>query len=914
MKYTRSNLPSEIAATERGRQVLKTFIPDYEQYANVDFNPIGTFGQGYHPEGMPRDIADQIVRALNGPIESVIPQALSRKSLDEVDLESFQAGPSPLDGPAVEVELRPMDETPTFRFQKQLSLDGEWALTEDLGSAPDWDQAIPAQVPGSVHMALFRAGRLPDPCFGRNQEIAREASYKSWYLRRRFHWAGGSLPQKLCFDGVCNRCQVWLNGTLLGDHEGMFGGPEWDVSALLREENELVVRLEAIPQEFEPSGPIVGKKPHLTSNSSWKRTVVSNNVYGWHYSNLPSLGIWNSVHLDAQPELALRHPFIATMDAASGAMRATVEIAARPEAWSGTLRGIIEPKNFSGKAWSFETDIDQRNSKPRLSFSIPEPRLWWPNGLGEQNLYTLTLTLTSKDGLEGESISTTFGIRTVRMAPLADGPKEDSYNWHFIINGKPSFIKGTGWCTMDALMDFSRARYDRFLHLAQIQNCQMIRAWGAGMPEKDDFYELCDQYGIMVMQEWPTAWDSHLTQPYEMLEDTVVRNTLRIRNHPSLILYCPGNESMNPYGKAIDMMGRRSVELDGTRAFHRGEPWGGSVHNYDSYWGRQSMDVHVNLTGKFFGEFGIACTPCAESVNRYLPEAEKNLWPPVEDGAFEYHTPIFGTADDISRLKQMVGYFAKPDCSFEQMTIASQLSQIVGVRHTLERARIRYPYCGGALYYKLNDNFPAMSWASVDWYGAPKLGHYVFQKSFAPTAAFVLPKTLNFNGTAHRLPLYLVDDLAQGSSQYQVLARVYNGKLERILEKTFEFEGEVSIPDQIGSLDLPYEDCCTPPILISIQLSKDGRPVFNTFYFFNYEARQGCLFELPKTRLALATRGGTACIENLGDYPAVGVCVSCPGQAYQFTAWENFIWLEPGERRSIRVDRTEGLAVSALNA
>lgn len=914
MKYNLNSLFSEVAATEHGQKTLEKFIPDYKKYANVDFNPIGSLGRSYHPDGMSPELADEIVHTMNNAIEDVVPEARTRKSLDELDLESFHAGPSPLSGPATEVILYPLANQPAFSPRGQLLLDGKWQLIEDDGDAPNWDQAIPAQIPCSIHTALFHAGRIPDPILGRNQETARAESYKSWYLRRRFHWDGSPFQQKLCFDGVCNRCQVWLNKTLLGEHEGMFGGPEWDVSTLLCEENELIVRLEAIPEEFEPSGPIVGKKPHRTSNSSWKHTVVSNNVYGWHYSNLPSLGIWNHVHLDAQPELALQHPFIATMDAKSGAMRATVEIKARPETWTGVLRGTIAPHNFSGTAWGFEINIDQRNPRPLLSFSIPEPRLWWPNGLGEQNLYTFTLTSISESGLEGESVSTTFGIRSVRMAPLADGPRPDSYNWHFVINGKPSFVKGTGWCTMDALMDFSRARYERFLHLAQIQNCQMIRAWGAGMPEKDDFYDLCDQYGIMVMQEWPTAWDSHLTQPYEMLEDTVVRNTLRIRNHPSLILYCPGNESMNPYGKAIDMMGRCSVELDGTRAFHRGEPWGGSVHNYDSYWGRQSLDVHVNLTGKFFGEFGIACTPCAESVNRYLPKNEKNLWPPLEDGAFEYHTPIFGTADDISRLKQMVGYFAKPDCSFEQMTVASQLSQIVGVRHTLERARIRYPYCGGALYYKLNDNFPAMSWASVDWYGAPKLGHYVFQKSFAPTAAFVLPKTMNFNGTAHRLPVYLVDDLAQGRAQYQALARVYNGKLERILEKTFEFEGDASIPDQIGSLDLEYEDCCTPPILISIQLSKDSRPVFNTFYFFNYEARQGCLFDLPRTRLSLSVQNGTAYMENLGKYPAVGACVNCPGQTHQFTAWENFIWLEPGERRAIRVDRADGLTVSALNA
>ena len=109
----------------------------------------------------------------------------------------------------------------------------------------------------------------------------------------------------------------------------------------------------------------------------------------------------------------------------------------------------------------------------------------------------------------------------------------------------------------------------------------------SGMPETDEFYNLCDRYGIMVMQEWPTAWNSHREgwQPYPLLEETVRRNTLRLRNHASLVMWGAGNESDRPFGKAIDMMGRYAVELDGSRPFHRAEPWGGSVHNYDCDWG-----------------------------------------------------------------------------------------------------------------------------------------------------------------------------------------------------------------------------------------------------------------------------------------------------------------------------------------
>ena len=289
------------------------------------------------------------------------------------------------------------------------------------------------------------------------------------------------------------------------------------------------------------------------------------------------------------------------------------------------------------------------------------------------------------------------------------------------------------------------------------------------------------------------------------------------------------------------------------------------------------------------------------------------MWPARENGGFEYHTPIFGTAEDLSRLRQLTGYFTRPDCSFEQMTLASQFSQILGVRHTLERARIRYPYCGGALYYKLNDNFPAVSWATVDWYGAPKLAHYVIQKSYAPTACFLLPHTLNFSGTAHTLPVYLADDHYASGDAYRAHIVAYDGKLRQIAEQRIDYDGDLSVPDCVGQLHLSYESLVEPLTLCFVELEKNGKKIFDTFYFFNHEAKKGCLFDLPHSNLAWVADGQSVTITNTGALPCVGVMIEQPGHADTFTTMESFFWLEPGAQKTVRVSTTEGLKIHALN-
>ncbi len=870
--------------------------------------PTGPFEADLHTVGLWR-----LDRAVGERVPDLSPfgndgriHPLRPVSMDELDREEFKPGPSPLDGPADEITLEPLRDAATDRSVADvapLALDGVWELAEngteeERVRAAHWPDAFPANVPGSVHLALERAGRIPDPKFGRNDQIAHNKSFQTWWYRCVFARPAGAEATRLVFDGVANRCTVWLNGVLLGSHEGMFGGPSFEVTLQPGDTNTLIVRVDPAPGRCED-----------WVNPDWQRTVTVNNSYGWHYSSIPPLGIWRSVRLENMPAVRLVAPFVATRNAHRGEMELVADLESSLPAWSGTLRGALIPDNFDGEAFVFHKQLSGGCGTRRLHlrFTIPNPRLWWPNDMGAPNLYRLRLSFQ-----DTHAAAFCFGIRTVAMAPLPGGPDPKKYNWTFVINDRPMFVKGSGWCTMDSSLDFSRARYARFLTLARDQHCQMLRGWGSGMPETDDFYDLCDRFGIMVMQEWPTAWDSHERQPYEPLEETVRLNTPRLRNHPSLVMWGAGNESPMPIGRVIDMMARAAVEMDGTRPFHRGEPWGGSVHNYDVYWGDAPIERMLSLTADFWGEFGIASLPVHESVQRYLPDAEKELWPPPEDGSFAHHTPVFNKGD-LKHLRICAGYFTAGR-TMRDFIRGSQVAQATGVRHTLELARSRWPHCTGALYYKANDNYPAASWSFADWYGAPKIAHYIFQDAFAPLHACALFPTFNAAGKNLALPIVLLDDAdTLRACGWQVLVRAFDAKLEEVKRQSFAGRGPMDRVNTLGTFTLAAAQTQTHPLLVVVDVHREGAPPGRTFYWINFEAVHDCLFTLPRTTLDWSANATGIAVTNTGERPAVGVHIDRPGHLHTFTVEDNYFWLDAGETRFVGVNNTTGLCVAAWN-
>jgi beta-mannosidase len=830
--------------------------------------------------------------------------------LDEVDRACFHPGPAPVEGPVETVALKPGSLTPPAG-PPVLLLDGVWEMGEN-GSEEErlhgaWTDAIPATVPGSVHTALEKAGRIPDPKFGRNDRIAHDKSFSTWWFKRTFPRPVATSGERLRFDGVANRCTVWLNGTQLGVHAGMFGGPTFDIAALLCDINTLVVRVDPAP----------GRKEDW-SNSAWRQTVTFNNSYGWHYSSIAPIGIWRSVRVEGAPAVRLRSPFMVTRDALRGAVDLVVDLEGAAGGWAGELRGTVAPENFTGTSCSFVLPVSSNTAARgvHVRFEIPAPRPWWPNGIGEPNLYQMALSFTPTCSQKTPDAALfTFGLRTVVMEPIPGRrPNSKTYKWTFVINGRPVFVNGTGWCTMDSSMDFSRERYDRFLSLARDQHCQMLRAWGAGMPETDDFYDLCDRYGLMVMQEWPTAWSSHALQPYALLEETVRLNTLRLRNRPSLVMWGAGNETQAPYGPAIDMMGRLAVELDGTRPFHRGEPYGGSQHNYDVWWGKQHIERTLELTADFYGEFGVPCLPVLESVQRYLPAEERNLWPPPPDGSLAHHTPIFGKNDDLAQLGVCAGYFTEAR-TMERFIVGTQLAQVTGVRHVLERARTRWPQCAGALMYKLNDNYPAASWSTVDWYGAPKIGHYFVQDAFAPLHACAILPSFNCAGKDTALPIFLLDDAdVLNGHAWEVEVRAFDQRLRAVKRQAWSGRGMIGRVRQVGEFALTAEETASHPLLVVVDLRMNGKAVGRTFYWQNFEAARDCLFMLPRTTLRLEGGGPRVTVTNTGSLPAVAVEISRSGHGDTFAAEDNFFWLDAGERRTVATYSSGRLKVTAWNA
>lgn len=825
-------------------------------------------------------------------------EGIEGKSLDDLDRELFAPAPSPMSGTPVTVRLLPGAERALRTSRKVLSLDGAWEMLgvpkgrgdeRALLRGEGWQDAITADVPCSVQTALFKAGKIPDPTVGFNDVIARkEVAEKEWWFRTQFKWEPGQ-PTRLIFDGVDYSATFYLNGVRLGEHEGPFGGPEFDVTGIVREHNLLVVRVDPIPPD-------------------WKLVFKTNCVYGWHYVNCPPIGIWQSVRVEQVPAVEIEDLFLATTDAGRGTVDLFATVKARQGYPHGVLRWDVYPANFEGEGYHYEALLTASGDtiSGRYRFDIPNARQWWPNGLGEPYLYWCDVRFIV-DGQVVDIRRTRFGIRTIEMRPLPEGAQPHLYNWTFVINGRPTFVKGCNWATLDAFLRLDEHRYRRFLTLAKDAHIQIMRSWGGGLVETETFYDLCDELGIMVWQEFPLTWQNFDAIRLAVADEIAVRSIRRLRNHPSLVLWCGGNEHSGE-GWLIELLGRRCMELDGTRPYHRTDPYGGSIHNYDVYWGLQPLERNLNLIAPFIGEFGLA-SPCAvESTLKYLPESERDKWPPGDDSAFIHHTPTF-TPQNMVHLNRYAQEF-DPCKDLQGFTRGSQLAQATGVRVVLERMRTRWNQSTGVIYYKLTDVYPGVSWSTVDWYGVPKIAHYFVQRAFAPLQVVALFGSFDVEaGKPLRLQVYLLDDREQWKDIAQVRVRLFDARLQEAAQKVLSVRESPTRVHSLGEVAFSVPDSHTTPLLVLVELVRENTVVTHNFYWFNFRQKPGCLFDLPRTTLSARRDGDHLVIENTGRLPAVGVHFHAPVCSDSLRVSEGYFWLQPGESRRIQVTfmpNTEG--------
>lgn len=853
---------------------------------------------------MRKRIVPALVAAMVGCTTTVL--AAGTESFGELERREYlRPQTSPMAGTAERVVFQEGDfgRGPS----SAASVDGRWELVLQDG------RVVPASIPGSIYTDLWKAGVTGDPYFGTNDLLAASFSTQTNVYRCSFAFVPKEGTRyRLAFGGVSDTAEILLNGRRLGFHMGMFEGFEYELDAsVLRKQNTLEVKLFPL-REME-------------------QTLTCLITRGFHYCNLPSIGIWRPVTIEAIPDVEVRRQFVVTKSADKRELDYRVDVDARADC-EAELRLSVRPSGFVGKNHCFSGKIRlaRGTNALRYSFSLPEAELWWPRGFGRQCVYEITASV-------GQSaVTDDFGIRTFRFDPGPDGPRPNLYNRVAVVNGRRMFLKGAGWCICDALLRFDEPMYRRTFDRAVEQGVNFFRAWGNGLVETETFYRLCDRAGILVLQEFPVPRYHSADVIREPILDMARRGVVRLRNHPSLIVWGGGNEldsdkAFSVHDAVINAVGRICCELDGSRDFWRTDPYAGSEHHHISWSGwtpDRFLRHYAGREGVCQNEYGLDTLMNVGTLRRISEPEEHDMFPWRHFTAMAHHTATFNydyITNDFMRPRGKdvenhvwFGGLYHVQTNLESFVLSSQIAQIYATAYHAANARTQFPRTGMYTYYKLNDVYPGSSWSVVDWFGSPKLAHYALKRVQRPLCA--VPRLAGHEfGPQAKIPFYLIDDATRlgKDSEWKVSVRILDKGLRTIAAQTFSGRGPAG---QVRFLGEFASDCARPltsPSVLAWELSVDGRPQGDDFVILNVFGNPGkCAGFVPTTLSLRRESDGSCVIANTGQVAAVGVMLDLGDDTDRAVVEDNFFLLDAGARRRIFV-APGGCAVKsvcALNA
>jgi beta-mannosidase len=601
-----------------------------------------------------------------------------------------------------------------------------WA---ELARIPEW---LPATVPGNVRADLLRAGRLPDLHFDTQADDSQWVDDHCWWLVRE--WSRAPVPGErvhLILRGVDYVSDLFLNGYHMDRHEGMFSPLVVDVSHLLAAENRLAVRIAGskwLPSRrsspwFRFVNYLESRAVSIAQRHPHRRdTLKCQMSFGWDFApSLLTMGIWDDVYLVISGDVFIRDVEV-KQQFGDGRARLSVGVemdALNPQ--TALLRCTLLGDGFEGEPVVAEHPVALACGAGRadLEMEVPQPRLWWPWDQGRPDLYRLTVELLAGDRCL-DSVTRTVGLREVEL----DG-------WTLRVNGRRVYARGANWVPADVLPGRVREEdYHALLSLARQANMNMVRVWGGGLREKRAFYDECDRLGIMVWQEFPLACaflsrfprSAGYLQLVERESEAIVRD---LRSHPSLVLWCGGNEfSPERNRPVVAALQQTASRLDPARPFLAASPAGGDSHNWRVWHGFQPPSAYRDDARLFASEFGLQAIPHKASLQRFIPAEE--LWPPGP--SWGYHG-----AGLAKLLRYARPFLQGSEPGLEALIEASQRAQAHALQIAVEHyRRTKARGGGGVLIWQLNEPWPAISWALVDFYRRPKAAYAVARRLMNP--------------------------------------------------------------------------------------------------------------------------------------------------------------------------------------
>ena len=724
--------------------------------------------------------------------------------------------------------------------------------SRDLDRVADW---LPAAVPGDVRNDLLAAGRIADPYLGLNNEASQWVDEKNWWYRKEFSSALSPGERAfLFFYGIDYLAAVYLDGELLGYHEGMFSRQIYEVTHLLRASSSHLLTVRLVGSAFLP-------RPELSwVERAWDRftrwlprgshafpdrfgLLKLQMGYGWDFAaRLRTIGIWDDVHLVTTRSVLIREAQAQTALADSSATIALKLELDSDDSQGATLEIELCDQEATVARSTVPLELSAGTQKCAASFSVQQPKLWQPWDRGTPHLYELKLTISRHEAGQRvvlDSQTTRLGIREIALKVPSDAPPS-AEPWLFHINGQREFVRGANWVPLDAMPGRLRvADYSAMLDRVRAAGVNLLRVWGGGLREKAAFYDLCDEKGIMVWQEFPFACaflgyypcrTRFLSMARQEAEDIVAR----LRNHPSLVLWCGGNEFGPRRNRPlVEMLQRAVTEGDGTRPFKRVSPDRGDTHNWRIWHAKASVAHFQQDRSSFLTEFGLQALPALDSLRRFL--TPEGLWPPGSE--WTYHGAqigklLFYIQPWLPPLGQSLDRLRKGEAMrlLEEVIAASQQAQAHGLQVAAEHVRRRKGQTGGLAFWQLNEPWPAISWSVIDYYGQPKAAYRKVAQVYNPVLLSVLYPFRSYQpGEVLPLEIWGINDLVES----------YEGvRAEVTLDGNMLFTQDLSLPadSSILVVRLTHTLDHVPGRISARLLSPDGQLLSENDYELTYRA------------------------------------------------------------------------------
>ncbi|RKF20335.1 glycoside hydrolase family 2 protein [Alginatibacterium sediminis] len=813
----------------------------------------------------------------------------------------------------------------------RIDLGGAWTLNHSQRS--DFQQ-IAAQVPGTLYTDLLAAELIDDPLYGDNEAKQYWIGESDWSYERHFQLTEAQLDLRttLVCEGLDTLCDIFINGQLILSANNQFRRWTTHVSqVLIVGDNHIRIEFRSpftyAAQQENTHGRVLNQTGiglHRLNGGGWLRKSPCN--FGWDWGpRCVTCGIPGNIYLESISTTSIATAHIHQDHLPNAGVRLVLSPEMDFSSISPNMTIQVRLTSPDGEVFESSTHVTPKSSQ-QLAIEIQNPRLWWPNGIGEQALYHLGLTLYS-DNQEIDQWQRNIGLRKIE---LNRKPDQWGESFQFHVNGLPVFSKGANWIPADVFPSrIEPELYETLIRDTAAANMNMLRVWGGGIYEPDLFYDLCDKHGIMVWQDFMFACTAYPAFDPSFISNVKIEaaeNIKRIRHHACLALWCGNNEiehisdlgekkdnsklligdandgkmTWEEYCYLYDDVLREQVQTHnpqtdywpssphtprGDRLNHNSER-SGDAHLWEVWHGRQPFEYYRDCEHRFNSEFGFQSFPEPATVNTYTTAGEHN----ISSYEMEYHqrSPI----GNSTIIDYMLSWFQLPN-SEEQTLWVSQIVQGMAIKYAVEHWRRSMPRGMGTLYWQLNDCWGGPSWSSIDYLGRWKALHYMARDFNAPLLISALE-----NKETLSADIYISNDSHHACSGevrlywYSCAGKLINSSNQHVEIKSFGtqlvlntgYEGKLNHRDLIL-----YYELYVGSELKSKNLSLFGRP-------------KHLKLEAPQITLELSHQTEHSVLTLRADKPALWVRIE---QNVVDSVSDQFFHLLPNIKHEIHIPKSQ---------